>query len=201
MYTKGKFIVLEGLDGSGQTTQAKLAREYLENKGISAIATKEPTNNPPLGTLIREVLQKKHSLAPDSFQLLFCADRSEHVKNTILPSLKKHRWVVSDRYFYTTVAYGSMNCDTNWLVDINSEFPVPDLVIFIDTAPQECLKRIDTNRGEREFFEEEDKLREIRKIYHEKIFNFFPYIRIVDGNKPIEEVFEQIRYYIDMLLE
>lgn len=193
-----KFIVLEGLDGSGQTTQVKLIKEYLEEKGTQVVATKEPTPEAPIGTLIREILQKKHSVDPCTLQLLFCADRSEHIKNVINPSLKQGKCVVSDRYFFSTIAYGSLDCDTDWLINLNAQFPKPDLVIFIDTSPTTCLERIDTNREGRDFFEEEDKLTKIREIYDE-VFKKFPEIKIVDGEKNIEEVFEQIKTHIDSL--
>ena len=194
-----KFIVIEGLDGSGQTTQVELIKEYLEKKGFGAIATKEPTPEVPIGTLIREILTKKYAVDPCTLQLLICTDRSEHVKKVINPSLEQGKWVISDRYFYSTMAYGSMDCDMDWLISINEKFPKPDLVVFIDTSPVTCLERIDENRPGREFFEEEDKLIKIRENYN-KVFKKFPDIKIVDGEKSIEEVSKQIKVHIDSLL-
>ncbi len=106
---KGKFIVFEGLDGSGQSTQAQLLKNYLEKeKNISPVLTKEPTRETPIGVLIRQVIQKEISVSPTALQLLFCADRSEHLEKVIKPALENGQWVISDRYFYSTMAFGSL---------------------------------------------------------------------------------------------
>ncbi len=189
----GKFIVFEGLDGSGQSTQAELLKKYLEEvKGVSVLLTKEPTSEPPIGTLIREILKKEFSVGPEAFQLLFCADRSEHLRNAVEPALKRGDWVISDRYFYSSIAYGSMDLPTERLIELNKNFPRPDIVFLIKASPKTCLDRIDKNRGEREFFEEEEKLAKVWKNY-ETLAERFSEINIIDGEKSVEEVFKQIK--------
>jgi len=186
-----KFIAFEGLDGSGQTTQAKLLKKYLEEQGIKVVLTKEPTDKPPIGNLIRRVLQHKIKVSPGTLQLLFCADRYEHLERIIKPALKKGYWVITDRYLYSTLAYGALNSDLDWLVAINQIFLKPDIVFLLKVRPEVCLKRIDQSRGKREFFEKENILREVWQFY-QNLARRFPEIVIVDGEKSIKDVFQDL---------
>ncbi len=189
----GKFIVFEGLDGSGQSTQAELLKKYVEKtEDISVLLTKEPTSAPPIGTLIRKILKKEFTIGHEAFQLLFCADRSEHLKNAIEPAFERGDWVISDRYFYSSIAYGSMDIPIERVIELNAPFLRPDIVFLIKVSPKTCLDRIDKNRGEREFFEEEEKLAKVWKNY-EALAERFPEINIIDGEKSIEEVSAQIK--------
>lgn len=191
------FIVFEGLDGSGQSTQAQLLKDYLKKeKNISAVLTKEPTSA-PIGALIRQVLKKEVSISPAALQLLFCADRSEHLEKIIKPALKNGQWVVSDRYFCSTMAYGSLDLDIDWLIKINEDFLKPDVIFLLKVRPQVCLERIDKNRDKREFFEESEKLKKVWQTY-EILSQKFSNIKIIDGEKNIEEVFEEIKSKIDL---
>ncbi len=195
---KGKFIVFEGLDGSGQSTQAQLLKDYLEkDKKVSAVLTKEPTNELPIGVLIRQILKKEISISPAAFQLLFCADRSEHLEKIIKPALEKNKYVISDRYFYSTIAYGSLSLNTDWLIEVNKPFLSPDIVFLLKVRPQVCMERIDKNRNKREFFEESEKLKKVWQTY-EILSQKFSNIKIIDGEKNIEEVFEEIKSKIDL---
>jgi len=187
------FIVFEGLDGSGQSTQAKLLKDYLEKeRNLSVVLTKEPTDKPPIGDLIRQILRKEISVSPAALQLLFCADRSEHLEQVIKPALKKNQWVISDRYFYSTVVYGSLNLDVEWLIKLNEQFLIPDVVFLLKVRPEICLQRIDENRDKREFFEESDKLKRVWQTY-EILSQRFSNIKVIDGEKNIEEVFEEVK--------
>jgi len=186
------FIVFEGLDGSGQSTQARLLKDYLEKeKNVLVVLTKEPTDEPPIGALIRQILKKEISVNPTTLQILFCADRSEHLKKTIKPALEKGQWVISDRYFYSTIAYGSLNLDTDWLIKINEKFLTPDITFLLKVRPEICLERIDKNRGKREFFEELEKLKKVWQTY-EILSQKFSNIKIIDGEKSIEEIHQEI---------
>jgi len=187
------FIVFEGLDGSGQSTQAKLLKDYLEKeRNLSVVLTKEPTDKPPIGDLIRQILRKEISVSPAALQLLFCADRSEHLEQVIKPALKKNQWVISDRYFYSTVVYGSLNLDVEWLIKLNEQFLIPDVVFLLKVRPEICLQRIDENRDKREFFEESDKLKRVWQTY-EILSQRFSNIKVIDAEKSIEEVFEEVK--------
>lgn len=195
---KNKFIVFEGLDGSGQSTQAQLLKDYLEeNKKVSVVLTKEPTNEPPIGNLIRQILKKEIRVSPAALQLLFCADRSEHLEKVIKPALEENKYVISDRYFYSTVAYGSLGLDINWLIEVNKPFLIPDIIFLLKVRPQVCMERIDKNRDKREFFEESEKLKKVWQTY-EILSQKFSNIKIINGEKNIEEVFEEIKSKIDI---
>lgn len=185
------FIAFEGLDGSGSTTQAKLLAERLEKAGKSVFLTKEPTTDTPLGKLIREALQHKWKVSPEGFQLLFSADRAEHLKNEIEPALEEGGIVISDRYFLSTLAYGGLNVDIKWLKELNKNFIQPDLTFLLKLSPEECLKRI-TNRGtEVEFFEKKEKLEKIWTNY-EKVAQEYENIYVVEADRSIEVIEQQI---------
>jgi len=187
------FIVFEGLDGSGQSTQARLLKDYLElERNLSVVLTKEPTDKPPIGELIRKILKKEISVSPLSLQLLFCADRSEHLEKVIKPALEKNQWVISDRYFYSTIAYGSLNLNLEWLIKLNEQFLIPDIVFLLKVRPEICLQRIDQNRGQRQFFEEEKKLEKVWRAYEILSRKFSNIIKVIDGEKSIEEAHQEI---------
>ena len=185
------FIAFEGLDGSGSTTQAKLLAENFEKKGRAVLLTKEPTNNTPIGKMIREILQHKWSTSAEGLQLLFSADRAEHLENTIKPALENHQIVISDRYLLSTLAYGGMNVEVAWLKDLNKKFIQPDLTFLFKLAPEECINRI-VNRGtEFELFEKKEKLEKIWANY-EKLSQEYPNIQTIDAAGSIEEIEREI---------
>lgn len=186
------FIAFEGLDGSGSSTQSRLLKEKLEKKGMPVTLTKEPTADEPIGALIRSALQKKWSCSPEALQLLFTADRAEHLKNIILPALRKDSAVITDRYFFSTLAYGALAvADWNWLKDLSRLFPVPDFTFLLKLDPAVCIQRI-RGRGQAfELFEEQQKLEKIWRNY-EKIANEYPNIHIIDASQTIAVVADAI---------
>jgi len=190
--SRGKFIVLEGLDGSGQTTQALKLRDFLLEKNLKVHLTKEPTDS-LIGGLIRSQLRQYWKSSQECLQLLFAADRSFHLEKEILPLLKKGVNVICDRYLFSSLAYGALEIkDKNWLWEINRQFLLPDLIIFLKVPAKTCLVRIKNNRFERTLFEKENILKEVLKNYldlKKKFQNFF----IVEGNKSPELVFEEIK--------
>ena len=163
---KGLMIVFEGPDGSGQTTQTELLVRWFERKGKKVFMTKEPTNG-AIGGLIRAILRKEWKRDMRTLQLLFTADRSYHLKSEILPLLKKGVNVVCDRYILSTLAFGSLEEDIEWLKQINSKFPQPDLTFILNVPGRICANRIAKSRFSFEFFEEAKKLERIRKKYLE----------------------------------
>jgi|AntRauTorckE6833_2_1112554.scaffolds.fasta_scaffold68344_1 dTMP kinase len=194
---QGKFIVFEGLDGSGQSTQISLLEKYLKDKKIKVHTTSEPSGN-LLGGLIRSILAKQWKLSNTGIQLLYAADRAHHLESEIYPAIEKGNHVISSRYFFSTFAFGSLDNDLEWLEKINKKFPNPDLVIFVRVSPKECMKRINSSRFRKEFFEEEKKLEKIIKVYDKiskskKYKNFYT----VDGERSIEEVFKDVVKIVD----
>ena len=186
------FIAFEGLDGSGSSTQCRLLKEHLEKGGYSVFATKEPTSDTPIGKMIRDILQHKWSASPEGLQLLFSADRAEHIKNEIEPALNSGQIVITDRYLFSTIAFGGMDTSVDWLKKLNENFRLPDITFLFKLAPSECIKRITGRGSEFELFEKQEKLEKIWKIY-DKIKDEYPNIHLIDASKSIEEIEREIR--------
>lgn len=192
----GKFVVLEGLDGSGQTTQAELLKEYLQSKGIQALLTKEPTIESEAGKQLRLALDKKENLSPQEFQELFAEDRREHVQNLIIPTLQREEWVISDRYFFTSFAYGDAEgVHLEYLIQINNEFLLPDIVFFLNVRPEICIERIQKRNKSFTYFERKEHFEKAWKVF-ESLANRFENIHIVNGEQPIEKVAKDIQYIL-----
>jgi len=188
---KGKFIVFEGLDGSGQSTQAEKLVSFLKEKKIKAHITKEPTNN-LIGGLIRGRLQGDWKSSPECLQLLFAADRAHHLEKDVVPYLEKGINVVCDRYFFSSIAFGSLEIDDwNWLKEINKRFVNPDIVFYLKTSPSTCIKRITENRFSFELFEKEKKLEKIEKSY-DKLAREYECFEVLNGEKKIEDISKEI---------
>ncbi len=186
----GKLIVMEGLDGSGQSTQANLLKDFLLKKGYQTVLTKEPTQDSKDGRKIREVLDKKSEIQPQKLQELFAQDRKEHLEGVIIPALKEGKIVISDRYFFSSFAYGTTSgLDLGWLIEINNDFLLPDITFFLKVSPEICLKRVDVRNKnkERTLFEEKEKLSKVWQVY-QNLPNRFDNISVINGEKSIEEV-------------
>jgi len=192
------FITIEGLDGAGLSTQASKLNEYLNQKNISTVSTKEQTDS-IIGGLIKSSLREEWKVSPLALQLLFAADRAHHMASQILPALENGKIVICDRYILSTLAFGSLDVDMDFLKTINRNFPKPDITIIIDVPIDVCLERIRQSREGRELFEEKEKLEKIRDNYM-KLKEHFPSTYIIDGNKPKDEVFAQIREIVDRRL-
>lgn len=195
----GKFIVFEGLDGSGQSTQAELLVKFLsspeqkrllKHKGVHI--TKEPTPG-LIGGLIRAQLTHVWKSSPEALQLLFSADRLYHLEKEIIPLLKKGVIVISDRYFFSTVAYGETDVrNKQWLLSINEYALVPDLVVLLKVSPHVCVRRIHKSRHGIELFEKEKILEKVWETYA-WLSKKFSYTRMVDGEQSVEQVTKTIQ--------
>jgi len=183
----GFFISFEGLDGSGCSTQAQLLERHFKLRKRAVLLTKEPTNN-LIGGLIRGQLTHEWKSSMECLQLLFAADRAHHLEKEINPALKKNFVVISDRYKLSSIAYGSLEADQEWLKKINEKFRDPDLTILLKVSPETCIKRI-KSRPSFELFEESEKLAKIWKVYESFVSEN---VVLVDGEKPIEEVHDKI---------
>lgn len=193
---KGKFIVFEGLDGSGQSTQTKLLSDFLSKNGFQVILTKEPTKDSTVAGKIRDILANKTKIEPKKLQELFVEDRREHLEKTIIPALESGKIVVSDRYFFSTFAYGkSEGLDLEWLIEMNNEFLLPDISFILKVSPEICIKRIEERGEGKQFFERKDKLEKIWKTF-EIMPNLFEDVYLIDGEKSIEGVFSLVKEII-----
>jgi dTMP kinase len=195
----GKFIVLEGLDGSGISAQSTMLELYLRGKGFKTFLTKEPTTG-LIGGMIKEALKEDWSTSVKSLQLLFCADRAKHLEDEIEPALKKGRMVICDRYLFSTLAYGfGAGVDFHWLYSVNRSFRLPDLTIFIDISPDVSVTRIEKGRESRELFEKRESLSKVRRAYLNlaKRFRF----KIVSGEQSVGDVSKEIQAIVDKFLK
>lgn len=189
----GKFIVFEGLDGSGQSTQADLLKNFLVKKGFEVVLTKEPTKESQASREIRETLDKKINITPQKLQELFTQDRREHLENLIIPALKEGKMVISDRYFFSTFAYGVLGgLDLTWLMKINDEFLIPDAAFILKVKPAICVSRIEKRGSAKTLFEEVEKLSRVWQTYV-ILPNHIENAYIIDGEKTIEEVFADVK--------
>ena len=164
MSKKGKFIAIEGIDGSGTTTQTQLLAEALECGGIKVVATAEPSDG-VVGKIIREILEGDTAVPPETLALLFAADRVEHYFNSIKPAIDKGMWVVTDRYLLSSIAYQSLYCDPKWVKVINSRVAVPDLTILCDIKVDEALSRLKSRGAGQQIFEKKKILEKVRRNY------------------------------------
>ncbi len=187
---QSKFIVFEGLDGSGLSTQSFELRNFLMKQGHQVVLTKEQTDG-LIGGLIKSCLKKEWKTSLLTLQLLFTADRSHHLSNEIEPALAEGKFVISDRYFFSTIAFGALQIEKDFLKKINSKFRVPDITFIMDCPPEVCLERIGKGRFSRELFEEKEKMEKIRENYRE-LAKEFPNVHIVDANRPAAEVQKEI---------
>ena len=194
----GLFIAFEGLDGSGSSTQVDLLTDRLKDIGLFVCATKEPTNN-LIGGLIRAALTKSWKPSSECFQLLCTADRTHHLQREILPLLEKGSVVISDRYLFSTIAFGSLDLDKNWLFDINKNFILPDATFFIRVLPKICIKRIAKDRDQLELFEEEQKLKKVLKTYDDLAKNDLGIITI-NGERSIRQIEEEIFQFVSKII-
>ncbi len=178
--TRGCFIVFEGLDGSGKSTQFRQLSDNLEKENYKVVKTKEPTVNLPVGKLIREILYEKdevREIPGEALALLFAADRIDHISTKVKPALKENSVVISDRYVYSSYAYQSKGMkkeiDLTWLYNINKYAIDPDIVIFLDITPelgQERLRDGQKRVQDHTYFETLVQQQRIRSVYY-NIFN------------------------------
>jgi dTMP kinase len=197
----GKFIALEGIDGAGKSTQAAMMAAHFYKNGATVCLAAEPSQF-LLGGLIRSRLLGEWQSSPECLQLLFAADRAEHLEKEIMLRLKEGINVVCDRYFLSSVAYGAVDCDFDWLTHINSQFLMPDLTIYLDVEARVGAERIAANGRSIELFEKTETLEKVRKNYATAI-NFFGKemaIQGIDGGRDKEAVFEDLRSAIERIL-
>lgn len=171
---RGKFIVLEGIDGSGTTTQATHLLGWMAERGELAHGTRQPSTG-PIGSLIRQVLSgrvvgrgadgKAAPVDPASVALLFAADRLDHIATEVLPHLEAGRHVVCDRYVLSSLAYQSLDTDLAFVRAINAKAPPPDLTIFLRVRPEIAMDRINASRTDRDAFENLPFQRRVAKAY------------------------------------
>jgi dTMP kinase len=182
----GLFVVIEGIDGTGKSTQLHLLSEKLQQLGYAVVSTREPTEG-PFGQKIRELFIDRQTVSHEEELELFIADRDQHVQEVINPALTDGCVVVCDRYYLSTVAYqGANGMDLEFIMEKNKDFPVPDLAIILEIEPDQGINRIQNQRNENpNTFEEESNLRKVAAIFSSMQH---PYIKRINGSDTIENV-------------
>lgn len=192
----GKFIVFEGLDGSGRSTITAMLGDYLTDNNIGFILTKEPTRDSESGRKIKEILRERTEIDPMELQNLYAQDRKEHLDNEVIPALKEGKIVICDRYFFSTFAYGTAHgADLEELIKLNNGFLYPDIIFLFKVSAKICIDRIEKRGDEKELFEKQEMLEKVWQVY-EKLPLRFENFKIIDGEKSKEEVFENVKKII-----
>ena len=180
MSVRGRFIVLEGLDGAGTTTQGALLAARLLEHGIAVELTKEPTDS-RLGKIARAFTDGDLHLEPETVALTFAADRIEHTVE-IRELLDAGTWVVSDRYVASSLAYQtSQGLPFEWVRTLNSRAMEPDATVFVDTSVATCVARLEA-RGEFNTgpFDKAAALEKARDLYLQAFASDVPLGRLVE---------------------
>ncbi len=193
------FVAFEGIDGSGKSTQARMLYEHMSRKE-KVVVTQEPTDG-EVGQLLRRCLKGEVRVSDRTIQLLFVADRSEHVKGILLETSKGIS-VISDRYVLSTIAYGmAAGLDKKWLIELNKEFPVPDHTVIINVDAKEAMGRIEERMSEKgrekagkvraELFEKMEFLEKVGKAYTD-IVDLYPNTHMINSEDGVEETFDRV---------
>lgn len=204
---RGKFLVFEGIDGSGTSTQSALLQQALQTRGIKCAITCEPSDG-PIGNLIRQIFKGRvkashgenpHRPGGDLFDeqmaYLFAADRHDHLYNEIdgvNQLLEKGVTVICTRYFFSSIAYHcASESDFNFVYELNKNFPNPDLIIYLDNPTEESLKRIE-NRKFKDSYENQDKLNQAKENYRKAIERYTGQVVQIPANDQISVIHEKI---------
>lgn len=195
----GRLFALEGIDGTGKSTQIALLADVLRQGGSEVVLTREPTDG-VYGQQIRRLYQARGSVSRQEELDLFLADRREHVTQLIAPALAQGKVVVTDRYYFSTAAYqGVVGFDPETIIRQNELFaPVPDLVILLELAPAQAVMRIQRYRQETlNHFEQEESLRQVAQVF--KSLDR-AYIKRVDASQEIDVIHSQIVAHVKACL-
>lgn len=198
----GMFIALEGIDASGKSTQVTRLKETLEKDG-KHVLIKHPFEG-EIGEFVRRILSGEAKVHTVALQYLISANR--HVQQAeIIEHLKKGDHVIIDRYVWSAVVYGifdkgdgDFKNSENWLLleqsilSMYHQFLMPDVTFYLDISSETAVKRLGTMEKEKEIYEDEAKIREITRIYKQIISDFPDEFVVVDGEKSIEEITEEM---------
>lgn len=204
----GLFIVLEGIDGSGTSTQAELLKNYFIRQGKKAIVSPEPSTG-PIGKLIRRAMQENYLVIADQDKFdeqmayLFAADRHHHLYNDLDGICKltqqENTHVITTRYYFSSLAY---NCNSEselaFVSNLNQKFPNPDLTIYLDIPLEVSLTRI-RDRAIKEVYETAEKLQKVKENFTRIFANYSGKILLADGTQSIDQVHQQIIDYLQQL--
>jgi dTMP kinase len=195
--SKGYFIVFEGVDGGGKSTQIRMLADYFKEREYEVELHMEPTKG-PIGNLLWNYMRSKdRSFSPETEALLFAADRIEHGK-IIEKALTEGKVIISDRYLHSSLAYqGAAGVDVEWMKSLNRHALKPDLVILLDIDPGKSLERV-SDRA-KTVFEEKEYLRKVRDGYLR--YAEAGELVVVDANQSIGDVHADIKKLVEKLID
>lgn len=189
------WIVFEGLDGCGKSTQEKLLAKALDGRGLDIFRTAEPTEG-KIGQRIRRILRGEEIVLSEELARLYAEDRKEHLYGDggVFTQLDNGFVVIQSRYMYSSYAYQAVNVDREYVMSLN-RFPHPGTIIFIDVPPEECIRRIESRGEGKELFDKLDYLTKVRANFMEYFKNLPPDVNlvIVDGTKDQNTIAEEIQ--------
>lgn len=191
-----QFIVLEGLDGAGTTTQMNLLEKKLNAHNKAVWKTFEPTDK-ETGKIIRRVLRKEFTLEAETTAGLYAADRYEHIygKEGIVEHQKQGDIIVCDRYLFSSLAYQTPLCGFDFVWNLNKEYPLPEHLFFIEVPVNTCQKRMKSRGGEVELFDAEEYQIKVYEAYLKALDMYKETsmkVHRIDGSVSPEEISERI---------
>lgn len=204
--SRGRFIVFEGIDGTGKTTQMAQLAAWLRSKEIKVHETCEPTHG-PVGSLIRQMMTGRLHGQHETIAALFVADRLDHLLNKtdgIIKKIEQGVTVLSDRYSFSSYAYQSHYVSMDWIIQANAVsagFLDVDLTIFLDAPPEKCLNRIQRGRSHNALYEKLDILQSVRNNYL-KAFEKFKterHIVTIDADRVPDIISVEIQEKVSLL--
>ncbi len=182
-------IVIEGIDGSGKSTHARLLGMHFEAKKKNVVLSHEPTAG-PYGQQLRDSAFTGRLSADEELEL-FLADRRHHLENLVQPALDKGDVVILDRYYFSTMAYqGTRGFDPGEIRKTNENFaPLPDFLFILDIPIELALDRIGIRDGQGNAFEKKEDLMKCRDIFNSIKGD---YVTVVDSSQPVDSVHDQM---------
>ena len=187
-------IVIEGIDGSGKSTHARLLADYFESKSRKVVVSHEPTSG-PFGQKLRDSAFTGR-LSPDEELELFLADRRHHLENLVNPALENGEVVILDRYYFSTMAYqGARGFDPQAIKEMNEKFaPRPDFLFILDIPIDLALDRIGIRDGQANAFEKKEDLLKCQEIFKAITGD---YVTHIDSSQSMETVHDLILKQMD----
>lgn len=209
-HRRGLFIVFEGIDGAGTTTQTAATVDWLRRRGALAHTTREPSGG-PVGSVLRQVLKGRVQaldlkgrpvpVNPATVALLFAADRVDHLQNEVLPHLEEGHHVVTDRYVLSSLAYQSVDVDLKFVRAVNGKAVAPDVTFFLRLRPEVAMARIQASRLDTDRFENIAFQRKVAERYDRVVADYREgRLEILDGEDEVGTVTGRIRAILDEML-
>lgn len=186
------FIVIEGIDGAGTTTQSQRLADALETRGIQTHRTREPSDG-PIGKLLRQILAGEHAPTDaTTLGLLFAADRADHLQREIAPARAAGKLVISDRYYHSSLAYQGSEEERSWIATLNERADVPDCTFFLEVDPKVAAKRRSDDDRDEELFDKLETQMRVAEGYRQVIEERGSTERIerIDGHRSLDEIHE-----------